>query len=146
MEVDGQNFVQSFKILPDPRLLGKVTNNDMAAQETLALQVRDLEDSAKRIANKVLAQRKGLSLMMKAKKTSDSQIELDKQLSKLEEELVTKEGPYQKPMLIDQLNYLKSLLDQADQRPGKDVYDRYDELKTLAEKIFLAYLAKNQKM
>ena len=50
-----------------------------------------------------------------------------------------KEGHYQKPVLIDQLNYLRQMLDQADQRPGKDAFDRYDELKLLVEKILTSY-------
>jgi hypothetical protein len=32
------------------------------------------------------------------------------------------------PMLIDQISYLASMLDRADQMPGKDAYQRYDEL------------------
>jgi hypothetical protein len=35
-------------------------------------------------------------------------------------------------MLIDQISYLYSMLDQADQVPGKDAYDRYT---TLREKL-----------
>jgi hypothetical protein len=77
--------------------------------------------------------------LIKENKASESQKALEKQLSLLEDELVMKDGHYQKPVLIDQLNYLRQMLDQADQRPGKDAFDRYDELKLLAEKILASY-------
>ena len=32
-------------------------------------------------------------------------------------------------MLIDQINYLYGMLTAADQKPGRDAYQRYDELR-----------------
>jgi len=43
------------------------------------------------------------------------------------------------PMLIDQLNYLASMLNRADQRPGKDAYDRYEELEGKLYKLLADY-------
>ena len=139
MTINGQVLSHSFRVLPDPRLQGKVSEGDFAKQEKLALLTRDLEDSAKRVAEKLKLQRKELGSLIKNKKATPQQIERDAQLAKMEEALITKEGPYQKPVLLDQLNYLKSLLDQADQQVGKDVYDRYNELKVEAERIFLLF-------
>jgi hypothetical protein len=31
-------------------------------------------------------------------------------------------------MLVDQLSYLSSMLNRADQKPGRDAYMRFDEL------------------
>jgi hypothetical protein len=31
-------------------------------------------------------------------------------------------------MLIDQIGYLSSMIDRADQRPGRDAFDRYEAL------------------
>ena len=31
-------------------------------------------------------------------------------------------------MLVDQLSYLSSMLNRADQKPGRDAYVRFDEL------------------
>jgi hypothetical protein len=36
-------------------------------------------------------------------------------------------------MLIDQISYLLGMLDRADQKPGRDAYLRYDELKQAYE-------------
>jgi hypothetical protein len=49
--------------------------------------------------------------------------------------LVTADIIYPQPMLIDQMKYLRSMLMQADQRPGKDAYDRYEVLKTLWQNL-----------
>ncbi len=43
--------------------------------------------------------------------------------------LVTTKGTYMQPMLIDQARYLQSMLGRADQVPGRDAYDRLNELK-----------------
>ena len=43
--------------------------------------------------------------------------------------LLTKDGIYMQPMLIDQLKYLQSMLSRADQKPGTDAYLRLNELK-----------------
>jgi hypothetical protein len=39
------------------------------------------------------------------------------------------------PRLIDQINYLRGMLDQGDQKPGKDAYDRYTELKAWLSRL-----------
>ena len=134
--VDGQVLSQSFKILPDPRINGKLSAADLKAQETLALQVVALEDSSKRIAEKIKMKRKELEPLLKEGKATEAQVKVDQRLNDLQKMLVTKEGPYQRPVLIDQLNYLRGTLDQSDQRPGKDALDRFDELKEMAEKVF----------
>jgi hypothetical protein len=42
--------------------------------------------------------------------------------------MVTAPIRYSQPMLVDQLAYLFGNLDTADQRPGRDAYERYEEL------------------
>lgn len=139
LTVDGQTQIKSFQILADPRIAGKIKSEDIKLQEQLALQIVDLEDSSKRVVEQIKDQRKKLGQLINQNKANESQKALEKQLSLLEDELIMKEGHYQKPVLIDQLNYLRQMLDQADQRPGKDAFDRYDELKLLVEKILTSY-------
>ncbi|MDZ4714209.1 MAG: hypothetical protein SH819_01960 [Cytophagales bacterium] len=136
LSVDKQIFTQKLRIMPDPRVSGRVTIEDMRAQEVLSHQVISLLDSSKRIAEQLKAERKVIAGLVKEGKATDAQKTLDVALSKVEGKLVTKEGAYETPMLIDQLNYLRQLLDQADQRLGKDVYDRHEELKKASEQIF----------
>ena len=63
-------------------------------------------------------------------------------ITKVLDELVTQDGIYMQPMLIDQLGYLNSMLGRADQLPGKDAYERYAELKQKLEWL----ISSNQKL
>jgi hypothetical protein len=44
--------------------------------------------------------------------------------------LVNRAGPYPQRMLIDQLTYLQGMLNRADQKVGRDAYQRYEDLRT----------------
>ena len=44
------------------------------------------------------------------------------------EQLVTAEGTYMRPMLIDQASYLYNMVKNADQDPGGEARDRYEVL------------------
>ncbi|MEL7122452.1 MAG: hypothetical protein AAFO07_23605, partial [Bacteroidota bacterium] len=57
------------------------------------------------------------------------------ELERVAKELNTAAGRYMQPMLNAQLSYLASMIDRADQRPGKDAFDRYDELKNKFEEL-----------
>jgi hypothetical protein len=42
--------------------------------------------------------------------------------------LQTAGGSYPQPMLIDQFTAVARMLGQADQKPGRDAYERFDDL------------------
>jgi hypothetical protein len=50
-------------------------------------------------------------------------------LTSLEQRLVTPPIRYSKPELQAHINYLYSVTNQADQKPGRDWLERYDVLK-----------------
>ena len=56
-------------------------------------------------------------------------------LKKILAELVTKDGNYMRPMLIDQLKYLYNMVNKADQVLGEDAYNRFEELSIQLEVI-----------
>ena len=56
-------------------------------------------------------------------------------LEKIYYKLVTSPGTYRQPMLSAQTGYLNGMLSRADQQPGKDAYDRFEELKAQFEAI-----------
>ena len=56
-------------------------------------------------------------------------------LNEIIKDLVTEDGPYMQPMLIDQLKYLYNMVSRADQTLGKDAYNRFDELINQFEKL-----------
>ena len=108
----------SFEAKVDPRVVkeGTVTVEDIRAQTELALKARDALSRARLAAAQVstaLEEARGAKL---------------ETLQSLAKELVTPKRRYSQPMLIDQLSYLYGNLSSADQRPGKDAYDRYESL------------------
>ena len=121
-----------FSILMDPRVEESgVSLADLQAQEQLALAVRDLMSEARRMANDISNRKKELAEKKSNKKTQSETAALEF----IESQLVTSQGRYQTPMIIDQIRYLSSMIDRADQMPGKDAYERYDELKTRLEAL-----------
>ena len=85
-------------------------------QERILLEIRDFITDVRFFENKV-------SKMLEKKPKNKNLISIDRKLN-------TKEGTYMQPMLIDQIRYLQSMLSRADQKPGKDAYNRLKELKS----------------
>ncbi|MEQ8424539.1 MAG: hypothetical protein RIA63_07500 [Cyclobacteriaceae bacterium] len=141
LSVNGETLIQPFEVMVDPKLdMTKTGLEDLRAQENLSLQVVALEDSSKRVAERIKSRRKELEKLIKAGKRTKQYQEEDKRLAQIQDQLITPEGIYMTPMLIDQLRYLRSMLNQADQRPGKDAYERYDELKNRLNTILNSYV------
>jgi photosystem II stability/assembly factor-like uncharacterized protein len=125
LKVDGQTLSQVFRLLPDPRLLSTgVSEKDLQAQEALALQVLELESQAFILSESVK------KINAQGPDPSTKTI-----LDQLIQELHTAEGRYMQPRLVDQISYLRNMLDQGDQKPGKDAYDRYTELKAWLQRL-----------
>jgi hypothetical protein len=140
LTVDGKALSQWVNVEADPRIASSgITVDDLKAQETLALQVRDLQDTTKRVAEKIKSRKKELAKLLKESGSNETLKAENEKLSQLESQLVTAEGTYMTPMILDQLRYLGSMLDRADQRPGKDAYDRYNELEGRLKKVLLEY-------
>jgi len=119
LTVDGKEYKQSFSLLINPNLKQSgVTLADINEQESLALKVTSLLDESRRLEDEVKA------------KVKTSKGKALKALQEIKSDLTTGEGIYMKPMLVSQVSYLSSMLNRADQKPGKDAYDRYEELST----------------
>jgi hypothetical protein len=110
---------EPFRILIDPRVAEDgITQADLVAQESLSLKVRDKMSMASGLVERIRKARESEGINRKNKQS----------LTVLYEKLVTASGPYPQPMFVDQLSYLFSMLNQADQKPGRDAYVRFDEL------------------
>ncbi len=127
--VNSQTHEQSFELFADPNTTkAGVTFDDLAAQEKLSLQIRDLYSEAKMLGEEVKIQLEENAKLLEKKKKSKKLKGRNEKLMALKNQIFTKEGRYQKPMLLSQIGYLSSMLNQADQRPGKDAYERHKEL------------------
>ncbi len=106
---------ESFAVKIDPRVVKDgVTVADLAEQTKFALKVRDSLSDARALAAKVRSS-------MDAKKG-------DAALQALYARLITKSGPYEDQMFIDQLSNVGREVGQADQRVGASAYERYNDL------------------
>jgi hypothetical protein len=129
-KVDGKVIERSFEVLADPRVIESgVTVLEMQAQEILQLDIRTLLTTSKQLSDKLQKRLKELDKNIEDGKKVKAATQEKMRLTKILDELEMQEGIYMQPMLIAQISYLNSMLGRADQRPGKDAYERYNELK-----------------
>ena len=137
LTVDGRSQTRSFDILMDPRVAAdNVTLADLQEQFALNIRIRDA----------IIRGRLAVQDLESAKEATEAGVESGRdaaeramaaleELAEVEQALVTKtEGSYQTPMLVDQLSYLYSMTSGADQRPGRDAYERLQVLEQELER------------
>ena len=118
LQVGDWSRSQKFDLLMDPRLEDAgISLQDLNEQAHLQAKVMTLLEDTRKLEE---------SLEQELKKTkNDSRKQALKMgLSKLQ----TAKGIYMQPQLLDQIEYLNSMINRADQLPGKDAYDRYNQL------------------
>lgn len=139
MNIAGQSMKKSFEIVPDPRLNEEETSlADMKAQEALSLKVLEIYNVARKMAYKYEQRKEELEAELEKDYSSSKKYSMGEELKSVENmlsKLNTAEGRYMTPQLVNQIGYLYSMLMQADQRPGQDAYDRYEELKAAFEQL-----------
>ena len=108
----------SFEAKMDPRVVqeGWVTSAEVSEQIELCLKSRDALSSARVAAERLKAASKAGSLDPTLQEVYDAMI------------TVGTDRRYSQPMLVDQLSYLYSNLNRADQKPGQDAVNRYEFL------------------
>jgi photosystem II stability/assembly factor-like uncharacterized protein len=117
---------RSFEVLVDPRVAADgVTLADMQAQFDLGMEIlaaiADADETIERLEN--------------AQERAAEGSNVAKELKEIERALLTDQtiSSYPQPMLRDQMNYLYSNSQSADQEPGADMYTRLEELVTELE-------------
>ncbi len=118
---------QTFEILVDPRVIEQGTTlADISEQVDLELEIVTLLSAARRLEKKLSDEQEVL------KSNSDDLPDADFQrLTMIEStlsELKTADLVYPQPMLTSQISYLYNMISRADQAPGKDAEDRFEEL------------------
>ena len=126
--VDGERMSEPFSLLIDPRVAEDgVTQDDLVKQLDFGLQAQDLITRTWQLVAQIDSTKK----ILEANPSSASTIE---SLDAIRAALVTEEGDsYPEPRFDRQASYLTFLLRRADQRPGKDAFDRLAELQTMLE-------------
>jgi hypothetical protein len=114
----------SFSVVMDPRVAADgVTMADLQAQYDLVKEINATMAEAAEVASRI---DNGVESA-----GDEAQDEFEALQAEMRDDPV---GSYPQPMLLNQLRYLSSMLNRADQRPGQDAYVRHEQLKTrLAE-------------
>ncbi len=121
LHIGDHKYASTAQVLADPRILQTgITLDDLMQQEELSLQIQELRLRAETLVEKLTKRADGHPDAAETAHTG------------IWSQLVTAEGRYQKPMLLDQLLYLEKMMDRADQRPGRDAYQQFA---TLREKL-----------
>lgn len=129
----GQTITRTFDVKSDPRIAADgVTDGDIAEQVKFQLQVRDAISDARKLQQSIeqAMQKAGLKpgLAPGGVGSSPGTTKYDHPLRQLYAKVVTTPGIYTQGMLIDQLQNVQRMITQADQKVGKDAYDRYADL------------------
>ncbi|MHA7131730.1 WD40/YVTN/BNR-like repeat-containing protein [Algoriphagus namhaensis] len=127
---DQETLEKKFEVILDPRVT-LVSDADVAAQEKLALEIRDFRDEVDKLIVAMEEQKEKLQNSLEQEQNSSILKAKKAQLEELYHQVVTLDGTYMQPMLEDQTSYLNSMIGRADQLPGKDAYERFEELKSI---------------
>jgi hypothetical protein len=112
----GVTKTETFTVKIDPRVAKDgVTAIDLAEQTKLALKVRDQ-----------LAEARGLAA--RVRQALDARRGDQSKLQSVWERLMTKTGPYEDQMFIDQLSNVGREIGQADQKVGASAFERLEQL------------------
>ena len=129
----GVRSSQSVDLIMDPRVLeAGVSEADVAAQVDFQLKILDKITETNKLQEEI--EKSIADLKGKKDPSGPEQTRigiLEEALSQLE----TEEGIYMQPMLADQWRYLYSMMNQADQAPGKDALERYEVLNASLESL-----------
>jgi len=113
----------------DPRVeAAGVTARDLEEQLALQLELRGALRKAQRAATRLAEARE------RVRQESGYGRALDA-IETLQDQLVTGTGPYPQRMLIDQLANVYRMIDQADQKVGRDAFERFRDLRTELDEV-----------
>jgi hypothetical protein len=128
----GAEKVVSFDVEVDPRVLkDNVMVEDLIEQQNFLLKVNDRLAEARRLAARLeqVLTKAGLKPPPSPGPGEDvAAVRYEHPAQALWARIVDASGPYPKPVLINQLQNIVRMLNQADQRVGRDAYDRFADL------------------
>ncbi|MEM7108843.1 MAG: hypothetical protein AAF519_11505 [Bacteroidota bacterium] len=121
---------KQLELTADPHLSAtNTTLEDIQKQYEFALELGELLSKARQLEDRLNKELK------KLKKSDVEMIDRKKALEKVLAELRKKDITYPQPRLIDQMEYLYSMTNRADQAMGKDAYEQLELLSKAFEEI-----------
>ncbi|MAG56777.1 MAG: hypothetical protein CMJ83_10840 [Planctomycetes bacterium] len=126
----GWSQEQPLRVLLDPRVVADgVTIDDLKELRSLQLRVTALRARASATSRRIRSARRDLADAKEEAGADQKALEAkDRKLVVIQNQLDTQGGRYPRPMLVSQVGYLASMLGGADQKPGRDAYQRLEGL------------------
>lgn len=136
LTADGAVSEQPLTLHADPRVLEHGTTlADIDTQVDLLLDIVALHSESRQLAADLAEEREELEKVRDEDGLSAAQEARLGTVTAAIEQLTTAEGTYRQPMLVSQVSYLYGMLDDADQLPGKDAFERFEALSGQFETI-----------
>jgi len=128
----GQTTTRTLEVKSDPRIAADgVADGDIAEQVRFQLQVRDAISDARKLQVSIEEAMKKAGVKPVAPAlpgTSPGSAKYDHPLQALWAKVADTPGIYVQGMLVSQLNNVQRMINQADQKIGKDAFDRFADL------------------
>ena len=124
LTVNGKTYEQSFEIVMDPRVKATgFSKSDFETQIAMQNKVISLMSEANKLQSE---------LESEVKKAKGNRLEKLKSILK---QLKNDKGAYPQQMLVSQISYLYYMISGADQLPGQEAENRYEELVELLDNL-----------
>lgn len=125
LTVGEQSFEQNFEIIMDPRVKDEgITVANINEQIAMQNKVMSLLSDARKLEASLEKEAKSL----KKKKAKAKVARLEKINNALKQLQNEKKGAYPQQMMLSQMSYLLNMISRADQLPGEEAKNRYEEL------------------
>ena len=137
----GQTTTRTLEVKSDPRIAADgVTDGDLArAGASSSSNVRDALSDARKLQASIEDGDEGTGreagAASRARARRQPRRKYDHPLQKLWAQVADTPGIYVQGMLINQLQNVQRMIGQADQKVGKDAYDRFGDLQTELAKL-----------
>ena len=120
---------QKIELLVDPRVADTGTTiNDIKEQFAFELKMVALLTEARKLEHRLIKEREHLEEKNESDFLSEHESRRLTEIEVVLDTLKTADIIYPQPMLADQISYLYNMISNADQAPGKEAEDRYQEL------------------
>lgn len=127
LTIGGKSYEQGFEIKIDPRVKAEgITEVDIVNQIAMQQKVIDLLSDARMFQDK---------LETEAKKIKDKKSKRLQTINRILKLMRNDRIVYPQQMLVSQIGYLLNMISNADQIPGQEAVNRYEELKRELSKL-----------
>ena len=120
---------QEIELLVDPRVADTSTTiDDIKEQIAFELKIVALLTEARKLEHRLIKEQEHLEEKNESDFLSEHESRRLAEIEVVLDTLKTADIIYPQPMLVDQISYLYNMISNADQAPGKEAEDRYQEL------------------